>query len=552
METRQEGVAGLKQYKIKTFHIVFILYCLVAAGAFGIEEMIPAGGAGLTLTMLLVFAFIWAWPISNLVAELGAVLPGEGGVYVWAREAFGEFWGFQAGWWATLSVYITNSVYVVLVVEYLGHMIPINDVTAIIIKFSMIFLFTAINLLGIREVGRVSTVLSLLVIAVFSIVTIVGIANWQYNPFVPFLASEEGVLTSIGGCICICIWMYTGYEFISNVAGELEDPQIIPRALLLVMPLIALTFFLPTMAGLASVGNWESWAVGGEGSISYVDVITNNLGLWGGMLFMIVAVLSQCSIFNSFLAAGSRGFFVMADDNLFPPVLKKVSRRRGVPWVGILSLALVTLFLSQFDFTTLVMAEVVFLLALYILIPVTLIRLRQKYPVAERNGRFVMPGKKVGLVFFTVMPIFIAVMTLLLSGTDYFMVGLAATASGPLFYFIFKRRYGGLYRVDAQTYRLNPRTKMAFGDINRFAIYCLITGVFAVLGRSFLIWYEGNRGAAYYLAEYGQGLFSNFDTMLAVLLWGGVAFIALAALLYSAGKHIERIPVTDANEIDAI
>ncbi|MDO4541101.1 MAG: APC family permease [Syntrophomonadaceae bacterium] len=542
MEQRPQGLTGLKRYPVKTSAVVFILYCLVAAGAFGIEEMIPAGGPGLTLTLLLVFAFIWAWPISNMIAELSSLLPGEGGVYLWPREAFGEFWGFQAGWWSTLSIYITNSVYVSLVVGYLGHFIPMTDGTSFLLKAAMIVIFTVINLFGIREVGRVSTVLSLLVMAAFAVVAVTGLVNWQHNPMQPFLAvSADNMLPGIGACICICIWMYSGYECISNVAGELEDPQVIPRALLLVMPLIALTYILPTLAGLASLGDWELWAVdGGFGTVSYFDVVTRYLGNGWGVLFLIVAILSQCSIFNSFLAAGSRGFFVLASDHLFPPALMRVSRRRGVPWVGILSLAVVSLFLAQYDFTTLVMAEVVFLLALYIMIPVTLIKLRQKYPAAERAGRFVMPGGKTGLIFFTGLPFIIAVLALLMNGADYFLIGLFATGTGPIFYFFFKRRYGGLSRIDPERYPRDARTGLAVGDGARYAAYCLITGAFALLGRVFLQWYEGARGPAYYLNEYGAGLFSSFDGMMSALLWGGLLLLALGASLFFGVRKQDR------------
>ena len=117
----QNGVAGLKKYDVKVAGIVFMLYCLVGAGAFGIEEMIPDAGPGMTLILLMIFPIIWAYPISNLVAECGAILPSEGGVYVWVREAFGEFWGFQAGWWGTVSTYITNGVYVALVADYVSQ-----------------------------------------------------------------------------------------------------------------------------------------------------------------------------------------------------------------------------------------------------------------------------------------------------------------------------------------------------------------------------------------------------------------------------------------------
>ena len=56
-----QGVAGLKKHDIKVSGIVFMLYCLVAAGAFGIEEMIPEAGPGMTILLLCVFPFIWVF-----------------------------------------------------------------------------------------------------------------------------------------------------------------------------------------------------------------------------------------------------------------------------------------------------------------------------------------------------------------------------------------------------------------------------------------------------------------------------------------------------------
>ena len=151
-EPQLQGVAGLKKHDIKVSGIVFMLYCLVAAGAFGIEEMIPEAGPGMTLLLLCVFPFIWAYPISSLVAECSSVMPSEGGVYVWVKEAFGEFWGFQTGWWATVSTYITNGVYVALVSGYVSQMIPMSYAGSLALKIGMIAIFTIVNLL--IPVGR--------------------------------------------------------------------------------------------------------------------------------------------------------------------------------------------------------------------------------------------------------------------------------------------------------------------------------------------------------------------------------------------------------------
>ena len=99
----------------------------------------------------------------SLVAECGAVLPSEGGVYVWVREAFGEFWGFQAGWWGTVSTYIANGTYVSLVAGYVSQLIPMSPLADQVLKIGMVLIFTVINLLGIKEVEKVSTTLSVMI-----------------------------------------------------------------------------------------------------------------------------------------------------------------------------------------------------------------------------------------------------------------------------------------------------------------------------------------------------------------------------------------------------
>lgn len=509
--SQQNGVAGLKKHDMKVSSIVFMLYCLVAAGAFGIEEMIPEAGPGMTIILLSVFPIIWAYPISNMVAECGSVMPSEGGVYVWVKEAFGEFWGFQAGWWGTVSTYITNGVYVALVAGYVSQMIPMSEAAVFMLKVGMIAIFTFINLMGLREVGSVSTVLSILIVLAFALVAIVGLINWNTNPMEPMMPADYNMLDSLSGGICICIWMYCGYECISNMAGEVKNPQVIPKGLLIAMPLIALTYILPTLGGLATLpaGSWENWSTEGgftSESVGFATVLTANLGQVWGYIFLVIAIISQCAIFNTYLASGSRGFFVLADDNLCPEFLVKVSKNRGVPYVGIISLAIVTLILCQYDFTTLVSTEVVFILALYIILPLSVIKLRKTVPVDERKKRnlFVMPGGNAGLIFYCGFPIVISIIALLVNGTDYFVTGLIATASGVVVYVIVKIAYGGLYKQDPKRYPMNMKTKLGQGDTVRIGIYLMIAGFSAFLAQFWLRWYE---------VTYGEWGPSDYDMM---------------------------------------
>ena len=63
-----DGVAGLKKQKMSPISIAFFIYCLTAAGAFGIEAMIPSCGPGMTILMLIVIPVVWAIPICMSVS----------------------------------------------------------------------------------------------------------------------------------------------------------------------------------------------------------------------------------------------------------------------------------------------------------------------------------------------------------------------------------------------------------------------------------------------------------------------------------------------------
>lgn len=557
MSQQTHGVAGLKKHDIKVSGIVFMLYCLVAAGAFGIEEMIPESGPGMTLILLIIFPIIWAYPISNLVAECGAVLPSEGGVYVWVKEAFGEFWGFQAGWWGTVSTYITNGVYVALVAGYVSQMIPMSDIAVHAIKIGMILIFTIVNLMGLREVGKVSTILSVLILLAFALVAVVGLINWQTNPMEPMLPEDYSIFDGVGGGICICIWMYCGYECISNMAGEVKNPQVIPKGLMIAMPLVALTYVLPTLGGLACLpeGSWESWSTDGgfDGqAIGYATVLTTYMGQAWGYVFLVIAIVSQCAIFNTYLASGSRGFFVLADDHLCPQFMVKVSKKKGVPYIGILSLAVVTFILCQSDFTTLVSMEVVFMLALYIILPISVLKLRKKLPIEKRKerGLYYIKGGKGAMIFYAGFPIVISVIALLINGTDYLAMGLIAICTGPVAYYILKRIFGGLSVNDPEHNPVNPKTKLAAGDTVRIGIFMICAGVMAFFGQFWLKWYEIDYG------EWGPDDYDVFcnsiPQVIECLKWIGLAVIVAGVIVALVGRKKDApLPEKEA-DIDAL
>lgn len=226
---------GLKQYDIKVSTVVFMIFCLVAAGCYGIEEMIPSAGPGLTLIMLVVIPFVWGLPFGLVASELGSVRPQEGGYYKWVQEALGEFWGFQAGWWRTISIYIDNASYVILAGGYAATAWGFSKPVEFAIKMAMILIFTYINLRGVKDVGIASTILSLLVIVAFGMVAVCGFLNWGEGFNISFQLTPEPAKDAmdwffyIAGGLSVGLWMYSGYESMSTIAGEIKNPQVIPK-----------------------------------------------------------------------------------------------------------------------------------------------------------------------------------------------------------------------------------------------------------------------------------------------------------------------------------
>src|SRR4029077_20736706 len=104
--------------------LLAIFYGYTAGGPFGYEEIFSKSGPGMALVFLTFVPFFWSIPMSYASAELNSILPVQGGFYRWTRAAFGDFWGFQCGWWNWTGTFLLNSLYGVLVMDYLVQYFP--------------------------------------------------------------------------------------------------------------------------------------------------------------------------------------------------------------------------------------------------------------------------------------------------------------------------------------------------------------------------------------------------------------------------------------------
>jgi hypothetical protein len=100
--------------KAGLFYLVFVMFSYTTGGPFGLEDMVTTSGPGITLLYLLLLPVFWCIPVSLVSAELTTAMPVEGGFYRWTRAAFGDFWGFMAGWWNWSASFLLGGVYAVM------------------------------------------------------------------------------------------------------------------------------------------------------------------------------------------------------------------------------------------------------------------------------------------------------------------------------------------------------------------------------------------------------------------------------------------------------
>ncbi len=340
----------------------------------------------------------------------------------------------------------------------------------------------------------------------------------------------------IGMGIALGMWMYSGYESMSTIAGEVSNPQVIPKATIITMPLIMCVYIFPTMAGLASLGEWADWGTE-AGSIGYADVVTHFWGPAFGIFFVIVAVLAQCSIYNTYIASGSRGFFALADDFLAPPILVKCDKKHGVPYVAVLSVAIVNIILCQFAFTTVVVVDVFLLVSSYVMIFLSAIILRKRIP--KEDYKFKIPGGFGFLCALCIVPIIIAFCSYFINGTDFFIGGMMGIVSGPVLYVIWKKMYGGLAKKDPVRFPINPKTGLAMGDLKRISYIFFGLAAMGALALAWLPWFEGDWGPDYYLEEYGSGFFSSFEGMLSTIQMAAIVFALVGVVCTLVAMKVE-------------
>jgi len=422
---------------LKLGGLVAVLYAYCAAGPFGFEEMVSTSGPGMALLFLLVVPWLFSLPMSLATAEMATAMPVEGGFYRWTRAAFGNFWGFQCGWWNWTGTFLMNAAYAVVLADYTAQIFPsvagAGGVRHWLVALFFLLLVAALNIRGVRVVGGTTTVLLFVCLAPVAVFTVLALLQLKGNPFVPLTPPDKPWREVYGVGLALGLWLYSGYEQLSTITEEVERPaRNFPRGLAIIVPVAIVTFFLPTLAAIGVTGDWQNWTTG--------YMVTAARAAGGESLAVAMfgaAMISVLLGLESTLLSSTRLPFTMAEDGYFHPRLARLNPRFKTPVAAILLTTAICAALAVFPVTKLIPVYMWLRVATSVLTLLSVWRLRRTRPDLPRGFR--IPGGRLGLALVVLVPL--ALFTWWLSNTDPFarLWGPLLLALGPLTFVIARR-----------------------------------------------------------------------------------------------------------------
>ncbi|MBS1795709.1 MAG: amino acid permease [Acidobacteria bacterium] len=296
--------------------------------------LLPAKVMGLIGSFSLL-AFVACALIVGLIvvcfAEVSSRFEATGGMYLYAREAFGPAVGFEAGWlyWVVrVTTFATNCNALLI---YLGFFFPNagEGVWRYLVVGLTVLGITLVNLLGVREstlVTNVFTAGKLVPLFAFALVGVFFIdpANFSF--------AEVPTAGKFSEAVLILIYAFVGFEAAVIPAGETKDPQkAVPFALLAALALVAVLFIV---IQFVSIGTLPGLA---ESKTPLADAAGNFMGRYGAAFIVVGALVSVLGNLNGGYLASSRIPFAMAEQRQLPALFAKTHPRFRTPVYSIVA-----------------------------------------------------------------------------------------------------------------------------------------------------------------------------------------------------------------------
>ena len=319
-----------------------VLLFVVAVFNLNVVPSIAANG-GVTVWLWIISLLLFFWPQGIAVIELAHRYPGEGGVYLWAKEVFGDFHGFLSGWcyWTNNMLYVpTVMLYFVGVSVYVlgpGHQaLADNRAFAAIASLTLLAVLTYFNILGlgvgkwINNLGAIGTFVAAAVLIGLGVViwsrfgTTITAADFK----IP--ADPKFVLNSFG---VICFGL-VGLELASVMGDEIQDPRrTLPGAVAWGGVISGALYVGATLTLLVAVGKNVNVL---QGIVQAVTHMATQVGLSKITIpFAIMLSLSIAGIGSAWMGGSARIPFVAGLDSYMPSWLGKIHPRYATPYAAL-------------------------------------------------------------------------------------------------------------------------------------------------------------------------------------------------------------------------
>jgi len=330
-----------------------VLLFVVAVFNLNVLPSIAANG-GVTVWLWLISLLLFFWPQGIAVIELAHRYPGEGGVYLWAKEVFGDFHGFLSGWcyWTNNMMYVpTVMLYFVGVSVFVlgpSHAgLADNRTFALVASVVLLSLLVILNVVGlgvgkwINNLGGIGTfIAAFLLMGLGVIVCLKFGTNIHWADFqVP--ANPRFVLNSFG---VICFGL-VGLELASIMGDEIENPRkTLPGAVAWGGVLSGFLYIGATLTLLVAVDKNSISVL--QGIVQAVSHMASRVGVaWIVAPFAFLLSLSIAGIGSAWLGGSARIPFVAGLDSYMPSWLGKIHPKYATPYAALIVHASVSLIL---------------------------------------------------------------------------------------------------------------------------------------------------------------------------------------------------------------
>ncbi|MBI3449096.1 MAG: amino acid permease [Acidobacteria bacterium] len=323
-----------------------------------------------------------------VLAELGAMFPEAGGIYVYLARTFGPIWGFLYGWALFLAIQCgAIAAVAVAAATYLRVFVSMTDIEVRLVAVISIAGLTWINARAVSLGALVSNVLTVAKVSALVLLVALALGSGRAAHFSPVLptGSALSLLAPFGVALMAAMWCYDGWIHVTFVAGEVRDPgRNIPRAAMASTLIVVALYLGLNAAYLATLGAHGMAA----SDLVAAETARAAIGPAGALFVSALVIVSCLGANNGFIMAGARVYYAMARDGYFLRKIADVDPDRATPAASLIAQGIwscVLVFSGRYDeiFTYVMFVEFVF----YGLAAVAVLVLRRRDPGAPRPYR---------------------------------------------------------------------------------------------------------------------------------------------------------------------